>query len=103
MALKLPPSFIPREGLRPNPLAIRFYRYCWDWRQEDLARDLGVSTRTIGHWERGDYEPGPEVLDELIDWFEISKEKVLDGRLPIPPKAQRILDIMEGKRFGKRE
>lgn len=36
-----------------------------NWTQEELGERLGVSNKTVSHWETGSYMPGIEILSLL--------------------------------------
>ena len=36
------------------------------WPQERLARELGISVRTVASWETGEHDPSPMALEKLV-------------------------------------
>ena len=52
-----------------------------NWTQLDLAKMVGVSENTVGHWEQGRHDPDLGLVGKLSDVFEISTD-VLFGREP---------------------
>ena len=52
-----------------------------NWTQLDLAKKIGASENTIGHWEQGRHDPDLEMVGKLSDVFGISTD-MLFGREP---------------------
>lgn len=50
-----------------------------DLTQEQLAEKLGVSNRSISHWENGKNMPDFDLLIELANLYEIGIEEILNG------------------------
>ena len=46
-------------------------------RQEDLAREIGISKSAIGMYERGEREPSLILLGEIADFFRVSADFLL--------------------------
>ena len=46
--------------------------------QQDLANKLGISFKTVSHWEAGYTEPSIEMIKKLKDIFNASYEELLD-------------------------
>ncbi|WP_062048297.1 helix-turn-helix domain-containing protein [Bacillus sp. JCM 19034] len=46
-------------------------------RQEDVAKEIGVSRATYGHYEIGRTEPDNETLKKLADYFNVSTDYLL--------------------------
>lgn len=42
--------------------------------QEDLATGLGVTEKTVGRWERGEYSPRGTTLRRLIAYFRVARD-----------------------------
>ena len=61
---------------------IRYKRKNKAMSQRGLAKELGVSTTTVGNWEREYSYPGIIELCDLADFFECSTDELL-GRTPI--------------------
>jgi transcriptional regulator with XRE-family HTH domain len=52
--------------------------------QEELAKALGVSTMTVGRWERGERVPGLEHLEKILERFpEINPSWLVAGEGPM--------------------
>ncbi|MCK0472829.1 helix-turn-helix domain-containing protein [Halalkalibacter sp. APA_J-10(15)] len=55
-------------------------------RQEDVAKEIGVSRATYGHYEIGRTEPDNETLKKLADYYHVSTDYLLgrtDDEKPI--------------------
>lgn len=64
-----------REGPLPRPLIVAIGLALWGTRwQSDMARDLGVSDRTVRRWVAGDHVP-PGIYADLA---EIARERRTD-------------------------
>lgn len=64
--------------------------------QEELAKEIFVSRQTISNWENGKVQPDIENLFLLSDFYQLSLDELLPGKLPLKsqPKflvAQRFL------------
>lgn len=46
-------------------------------RQEDVAKEIGVSRATYGHYEIGRTEPDNETLKKLADYYNVSTDYLL--------------------------
>ncbi len=58
---------------RPEPnVALREARTRLGMSRETLAAQLGISSYTLGRWERGEAEPGPELLPKLFAIFNMT-------------------------------
>ncbi|MEO1335338.1 MAG: helix-turn-helix transcriptional regulator [Myxococcota bacterium] len=71
---------------RPRKSLIKL-RKTIGWTQENLAANIGASTRSISRWENGHTKPSPEVRDDLAKALRITVhqlEALLDY-LPLPP------------------
>ncbi len=51
-----------------------------DLSQSDLSDLLGVSTRTIRHWEKGESIPSMQDVANLCKLFNISLEELYEGK-----------------------
>ena len=51
--------------------------------QEDLARILGVTNKTISRWENGNYMPDLSLLKPLSEVLDISLNELLSGEKDI--------------------
>lgn len=49
--------------------------------QENLAEELKVSRQTIGKWENGTTYPETEVLIQISDFFDVSIDTLLKGKV----------------------
>ena len=44
-----------------------------------VAKDTGVTTATLSSWKTGRYEPKPEKLKIIADYFGVSVDEILNG------------------------
>lgn len=65
--------------------------------QETLSNKIGVSSKTIGAWERGTREPSLSTVDKLADIFNVSTDYLL-GRNQTPEWATKK-DTLELRNF----
>ena len=63
--------------------------------QEDLARLLGVTNKTISRWENGNYMPDLSLLKPLSEALDISLNELLSGEkdINIQKANENISDI----------
>ena len=63
--------------------------------QEDLARILGVTNKTISRWENGNYMPDLSLLKPLSEALDISLNELLSGEkdINIQKANENISDI----------
>lgn len=63
-------------------------------RQEDLAREIGISKSAIGMYERGEREPSLILLREIADFFRVSADFLLgrSDRASFPSNLRRKSD-----------
>lgn len=54
-------------------------------RMAEVARQLDVSPRTVGHWEQGDFQPSPAQLVSLACFYRLPLADVV---LPSPAYPQ---------------
>lgn len=57
---------------------LKLYRKLKNLSQEDLAKLLNVSHKTISHWENGYSEPSIAMIQKIKEIFNISYEELLD-------------------------
>ncbi|MFD1426002.1 transcriptional regulator with XRE-family HTH domain [Kroppenstedtia sanguinis] len=58
-------------------LRLRTLRLEKKMRQEDLAREIGISKSAVGMYERGEREPSLNLLTEIADFFRVSADFLL--------------------------
>ena len=65
---------------------IRAARRAENWTQEEFARLLNVSTRTVSRWELGDDQPRPKRLRQIakltgrrVSWLLDSEDELIDA------------------------
>ncbi len=66
--------------------------------QSELGEILGISNKTISKWENGTTKPGIEMLYKISEYFEISVDELVSGRL-----VPRSKDIDGGSAGGMSE
>jgi len=57
---------------------IKRFRAIHSMNQEDLAKLVGVRRETIGHLERGNYNPSLKLAWDIAKVFKVSIEEVFD-------------------------
>src|SRR5689334_4284238 len=74
---------------------LRQERILRNWRQQDLADELGTTVLTVQRWERGSYQPSAYFRIKLCALFGKSAEELglVDGNPSPPPGMQE--DISE--------
>jgi transcriptional regulator with XRE-family HTH domain len=50
-----------------------------DFTQEQLAEQFSVSRRTVSRWETGSNMPDLDILIEMVDYFNVDLQELLDG------------------------
>lgn len=63
--------------------------------QDELARELGISTNTVSRWETGTYRPSIEDLEMLARFFDIPISDLFPQESP-PPRDARLNALMRG-------
>jgi transcriptional regulator with XRE-family HTH domain len=61
-----------------------------NWRQQDLAERLGVTTRQLIRWENDQVELSPKTVRKLADVFELSPEELVAQSVTSP--FERVAD-----------
>lgn len=54
--------------------------------QELLAEKLGITRQTVSKWERGESTPDFAYLVKISEWFQVSTDYLLKGKLPQSPQ-----------------
>lgn len=57
--------------------------------QKQLAQELNVSTGTVGMWETHRRYPTFDALIQLMDYFAVSADTLLDGERKLTPEQYR--------------
>jgi transcriptional regulator with XRE-family HTH domain len=57
--------------------------------QKELAKELNISPGVIGIWETNKRFPSLEDFIDIIDFFEISADTMLDGDRKCPPEVYK--------------
>jgi putative transcriptional regulator len=55
---------------------LKVYRAMHDLRQEDLAREIGITRQTIIAIEKGKYNPSLELAFKIARYFEVTIEDI---------------------------
>lgn len=76
---------MPTPDRVPGKNCLRQERRQRNWRQSDLAEQLGVSVITVQRWERGIQRPGPYFQLKLAALFGKSAEELGVGRSVLGP------------------
>src|SRR5690349_9218638 len=72
----------------PGNEALRKLRIERNWRQQDVADQLGTTITTIGRWERGDQQPGTYFRVKLCTLFGKSAQELgLVETIAPPPES----------------
>lgn len=58
--------------------SIRYLRKLKGFSQQELAKKLGISFKTVSHWESGYSEPSIELLRKLKIVLDASYDELLD-------------------------
>jgi len=62
----------------PFRTRIKEYRAKFDMKQEDLAKLVGVRRETIGHLEKGKYNPSLKLAFDIAKVFNTSVEELFE-------------------------
>src|SRR5882724_4578429 len=62
---------------------LRLERIARNWRQQDLAEQVGTTVGSIKRWERGSHQPSPYFRTKLCALF--GKSAAALGLLPMEP------------------
>jgi transcriptional regulator with XRE-family HTH domain len=88
----------PRKGFGERLAALRSNR---GLRQEDVARDLGVTLGTISRWERGENLPHAEQIKAIVQYFDTTADHLVMGTpletLKSTPEFQKFLATDYGR------
>ena len=57
-------------------LSLKAIRVNRNLTQEEVAKSIGVSTKTLGFWESGKRSPKYEVLKRLLDFYGVTIDSV---------------------------
>ena len=55
---------------------LRVYRVSNNISREDLAKEIGINTQTVGYIERNDYCPSLELGLKIANYFKVSVESI---------------------------
>lgn len=84
-------------------LKIKELRDEYNWTQEFLAKNLGISRQVLSNYENDINQPSPEMLVKLADFFQCSTDyllgreddfgniTVVNGAEPLPAAEREIL------------
>lgn len=74
--------------------------------QKELAERLNVTDKAVSKWETGKCYPDIEMIEKLSDFFEVSINDILSGKLTEPQEREKeadknIVDVMKSSRRSK--
>ena len=81
------------ENLQILGERLKYYRKLNKMTQKDLAANLGVAPRYIGHIEQGHRGPSLNILVEMCKWFNIDMSDILPIRNKDTEKDRLIGEI----------
>ena len=73
------------------PQRLRNLRMEHNLTQADIAKKLGISRSTIAMYERGEREPGLEMIETIADFFNTDLDYLI-GKSDIPNKYAEVLN-----------
>lgn len=79
---------------------LRQHRVARNWRQHDVADQLGISVTTIQRWERGDQHPSAYYRIKLCALFGKSVQEL--GLVEVPPQQSSTAPILALRADGPR-
>lgn len=62
-----------------------------DITQEQLAEKIGVTTGSVGEYERGETAPSVETLKLLVEFLGIDPREVFSGEYDVEPEFVKLL------------
>ena len=77
-------------------IRLKELRISRDLSQQKLADIVGISKSSINMYERGEREPGLELLETFADYFNVDMDYLL-GKCDIPRKNLLINSVNENK------
>jgi DNA-binding XRE family transcriptional regulator len=96
-------SVTDEQILRQIGRRVRAARLRGNMTQECLAKLVGVHWKTIGHIERGSYPISLTIFARLVQFLEISPNRLLAGvGLPDASRTARIKKALARKRAPRR-
>ena len=63
--------------------------------QEQLAEQLGVSSRTVSRWETGSNIPDISLLAELAEFYDVSIPELIDGERKSEIMNEEIKEVAD--------
>lgn len=88
----------PKKGFGERLAALRTKR---GLRQEDVARDLGMTLGTISRWERGENLPHAEQIKAIVQYFDTTADHLVLGTpvevVSTSPEFQKFLGTDYGR------
>ena len=63
--------------------------------QEQLAEELGVSSRTISRWETGNNMPDLSLLVEVAEYFDVSIPEIIKGERKSEDMKEEVKEVAE--------
>lgn len=74
--------------------------------QKELAERLNVTGKAVSRWETGKCYPDIEMIEKLSDFFEVSINDILSGKLTEPQEREKeadknLVDVMKSSKRSK--
>ena len=88
----MPTSSSPSEALGHRIHLLRRKR---KWSQAELAARVGATPSQISQYERGGYEPRPDMLGRLADALETTADFLITGRDPKTVHDTRLKSLLD--------
>src|SRR5689334_5919551 len=91
------PHHMGRSGgnAMPRNESLRKLRIERNWRQQDVADQLGTTITTIGRWERGDQQPSAYFRVKLCTLFDKSAQELGLVETIAPPSESHTIDAIQ--------
>jgi len=87
----MPTSSSPSEALGHRIHLLRRKR---KWSQADLAARVGATRPQITRYEKGDYEPRPDMLGRIADALETTADFLITGRDPKTVRDTQLKSLL---------
>lgn len=85
----------PRENF---PKALQYYMSLNGKRQQDLIKDLGISSATLSQWVNGKMFPRMDKVEKLAEYFRITSTELLTDpyqKKPSTPDPLIVAKLLE--------
>lgn len=81
---------------------LRILRLSAGLKQHELAEALGVQASAVGKWERGENDPGIEMLAKIADFFGVTIGELFDDHRDVPDEWHDAIAYAEAHPREKR-